>query len=170
MLTGADWEELRSLARSNVEGDRQRHISSLRLGPIDAAALEAADAWLGRERVAAWDWRALTKRSKDNRFEVAVWHEARLCGLGFGPVEGVIGMGRACVEYIEGDPRPHPLRGQIIPLVLVTAEELARIVGLPEVRLLGPLPALVPHYVSFGYELMAGRPGISYLSKRINQS
>lgn len=165
MLTSAEWEELRALARDNVQEDRRPRQPNLRLGPIDAAALRATDGWLGRARVADWDWRGVTKRPRDARFEVAMWHGDRLCGLALGPVEGVIGMGRACLEYIEGAPRPHPLQGQVIPIALITVEELARIMGLPEVRLLGPMPALVPLYEAFGYQSVANRPGTSYLRK-----
>ena len=167
MLTGAEWEELRALARRNVETDFRRRHPGVRLGPVEASALRAADRWLGPDRLAAWDGRAVTKRNREARFELAIWHEEQLCGLALGPVEGVLGMGRACVEYIEGAPPPHALQGKIIPLVLVTVEELARIMGLTEIRLLGVVSALVPVYEGFGFENVASRPGISYLSKRI---
>jgi hypothetical protein len=167
VLTSAEWDELRDLARRNVEADRRRRDPDLRLGPVDAAALRAADGWLGPERVADWDWRAVTKRRRDARFDLAIWHAGRLCGLGFGPVEGVLGMGRACLEYVEGAPRPHPLQGRIIPIALLALEEFARIMALPEVRLLGPSRALVPVYEAFGYEAVAGGPGTVYLRKRM---
>lgn len=165
MLTSAEWEELRTLARGNVQADRRRRDPAICLGPIDAAALRAADGWLGPERVADWDWRGVTKRPRDARFEVAIWNGERLCGLALGPVDGVLGMGRACLEYIEGASGAHPLRGEIIPIALITIEELARIMDLPEVRLLGPVPALVPLYETFGYQTVANRPGIRYLRR-----
>jgi hypothetical protein len=111
----------------------------------------------------------VTKRNRDARFELAIWHADQLCGLALGPVDGVLGIGRACVEYVEGAPPPHPLQGHIIPLSLLSVEELARIMALSEVRLLGPRPALVPIYEAFGYENVASRPGMSYLRKRIAQ-
>lgn len=98
---------------------------------------------------------------------MAVWISDQLCGPALGPVEGVIGMGRACLEYVEGAPGLHPLKGQIIPLALLALEELGRIMALPEVRLLGPAPALVPYYEALGCEVVANTPGTGNLRKWI---
>lgn len=167
MLTSAEWEELRRLARIGVERDRRRFDPGVRLSGIDTEALRACESWLGPNRRADWDWRALTKRVKDARFEVAIWHRTELCGLAFGPVDGTIGLGRAALEYIEAAPRPHSMTGQIIPLSLLALEEFGRIMEVPEVRLLGALSHLVPIYVRYGYEVVEIRPGISYLRKRM---
>ncbi|MER2267045.1 hypothetical protein [Methylobacterium oxalidis] len=148
MPTRYEWQELRDFVRSTAEGDLKQLYPDLRLAAIDFAAGHAAQAWRGPDRRAEWDWTAVLKRPAPNRFDVAIWNAERLCALAYGPADDTA----VAIEYLEADPDPsHPLKGQVFKIAAATLEAQARIVDVRLVRLLGPKPALVTYYQSFGY-------------------
>jgi len=126
-------------------------IDGLRLNPIDPAALAAfQDGW--REhwaRMTDWDWAEAEHRTPKG-FNVAIWHNDELCGLASGKLTGSKALR---LDYLEGRPGGHPLKGQIIPLVLTCADAYRILTGSKELKLYDVWEPLVPVYKDHGFEL-----------------
>jgi hypothetical protein len=165
MRTAKDWRFGAELARMSVGEDLARHIPEIRLTPTRYAGVALSRMWLGPTRLASWDWARVTKRPSGTRFDLAIWHDTRLCGLAAGPAgEAWIGM-----EYLEACPSPHPLRGMITGIALAVLETQAAALNLSEARLLGAEPVLVKGYEARGYITVAKPSGLVYLSKKIGK-
>lgn len=143
----------------------------LSLRPIEPSALDhAARIWTRHpERIVRWPWNEIAvdfRRDHPDRFEVAIWSGAVLCGLAIGRCSrSPLYCG---VNYLEGSPDPaHALRGFVIGIVLAAAESYAMMLGKEEVRLFDPFPALVPIYEAFGYALATPRRASTYCWRRI---
>ncbi len=90
------------------------------------------------------------RKNEPDRFEAAVWSGDTLCGLAIGWTRKEF----CRVDYLEGSPAPdHPLRGRVTVIVSGAAVAYATALGRGEVRLVNPLPAVVPHYVALGFTL-----------------
>jgi hypothetical protein len=93
-----------------------------------------------------WPWgHAAPDRRSGNpgRFELAAWSGATLCGLALGRPSN--GPSHLSIHFTEGNPDPaHPLRGKILPIVLAAGLAYAIALGKQELRLVLPLPALIP--------------------------
>ena len=99
------------------------------------------------------------RRSEPDRFEVAVWSSDTLCGLAIGRTRTEF----CRVDYLEGSPMPdHPLRGKVAIIVSGAAVAYATALGKREVRLMDPIPAVVPHYVDLGFTLASPKGGAPY--------
>lgn len=136
---------------------------------IDPAALIAAEQWTGRR--VHWPWRVLTgdwRRNHSSRFEVAVWRDGRLCGLALG--RPAPSAAHVSLHYIERDPDPaNPLRGDFAAVVVTALASYGVVLGKTEMRLVNPLPALVPYYCSaaLGFALVTPAHGGPYCIRRI---
>ena len=112
----------------------------------------------------AADWR----RTRPERFEVAVWSGGGLCALGLGrPAPSAPHLS---LRYMEANPDPvHPLRKRAAAAVFAAAETYALVLGKAELRLVEPLPALVPYYTgpAFGFRLVAPPGAAPYCTRRI---
>lgn len=160
--TYAQWEGLRKLVRVQVGDGLRRQAPELRLTPIDLAALNAAKPWRAAQAV-GWEWPAVIKRRRANRFDLAIWHGEILCGLAYGPADAAW----VAIGFLQGSPDPtHPLRGRVIPIVLAVLEAQMLAAGADEARLLSPFPELVPLYEARGYRRVADRPDLDYLQKQ----
>lgn len=140
------------------------------LRAIDPGALAVfARQWDGHPaRRFPWPWADIAaeyRRNHPDRFEVAVWSGEVLCGLAVGKVSG--GTLYCGVNFLEGSPEPHPLRGFIVGIVIAAAEAYAVTIGKGSVRLVDPLPELVPLYASFGYSLASPRRESPYCWKMV---
>jgi len=136
---------------------------------IDPAALVAAEQWTGRRML--WPWRVLAsdwRRNHPSRFEVAVWRDRRLCGLALGrPAPSAT---HVSLYYIERDPDPaNPLRGDFAAVVVAALASYGIVLGKTEMRLVNPLPALVPYYCSaaMGFTLLTPAHGEPYCVRRL---
>ncbi len=106
------------------------------LREVDNAALDEWDAhWKGSaSRRVAWDWRRIDTRYEtllDDRFELAVWSGAVLCGLAAGTPR----FGRMEVDLAEGSPGSrHPLKGATRFAVIEAARAYTMALGHSELR------------------------------------
>jgi hypothetical protein len=100
-----------------------------------------------------------------------VWSGADLCGLGVGRLSKRRLSGvrhTVSVHYIESaHARDHPLRYLIAPLVIAAAEAYASLLGCTRIRLIEPLPGIIPMYEDLGFAVAwkAGQP--VYCERRI---
>jgi hypothetical protein len=141
-------------------------ISLRTITPETLATFDAE--WRGHpERLYPWPWRDMAgdyRRNEPSRFEVAVWSGEVLCGLAFGKLR----LGYCGADYIEGSPVPaHPLRGSVLSAVLTALTAYAVALGRPEIRLIDPLPALVPRYKALGFMLATPRGQSRYCRKEV---
>ena len=156
--TYAQWKGLRELVRVQVGEGLRRQVPELRLTPIDLAALNAAKPWRAAQAV-GWEWPAVIKRRRANRFDLAIWHGEILCGLA--------DAAWIAIGFLQGTPDPaHPLRGRVIPIALAVLEAQVLAADAAEARLLSPFPELVPLYEARGYQRVADRPDLDYLRKQ----
>jgi hypothetical protein len=144
----ARYRLLRDTAFRAAEADLAAAGRPVELRSIDAAALAAVAQWTGRR--VAWPWHMLAadwRRNHTNRFDVAVWRGGELCGLGLGrpaPAAAHISL-----HYIERDPDPtNALRSKFAGVVVTALASYGVVLGKTEMRLVNPLPALVPYYCS----------------------
>lgn len=123
---------------------------------IGESELEVADQWeLHPHRKVEWSWRAILRRERKiaRRFEAAFLVDGVLCGL----LTCRVSKSRVNVnvKFIEGSPYSHPLKNNLLAAVLTQVELYAVTVGARSVAIQKPLPAIVPYYESFDYELEA---------------
>ena len=134
------------------------------LTSIDATALRQRESWNGQ----AWDWQeALNEISKDpRRFSLAIWQGDTLCGLALGKV-GRSGK-HVSVALMEGNPdEKHPLKGNVIKIVMAFGIALCREHGARELRFVNPLPAVIPLYEAYGFALEKTQLGMQYMCKEV---
>jgi len=96
--------------------------AALYLGPIDGPALrDYRNAWGGPVR---FDWDAIVKayRKRYARFETAIWSDGLLCGLAMGRVSTA--RTAVSVNFVEGAPYAHRLRGEILAVTVDVAVAL----------------------------------------------
>lgn len=99
------------------------------------------------------------RRNDPARFEVAVWSRGILCGLAIGGTKATF----CRVDYLEGSPDPrHPLKRSVTVIVSGAAVAYAAALGKAEVRLMNPLPAVVPFYERSGFPLVIPGSGGPY--------
>jgi hypothetical protein len=103
----------------------------------------------------------LRLRSTLNRFEVAVWSGATLCGLAVGKPSD--GPSHLAVRLLEGSPaQTHPLKGYVAGCVAEAGISYARLLGKAQLRFLWPLPGALPTYRRLGFTVVADDPEPSY--------
>jgi len=140
-----------------------------KLRAVDAAAMAAVAQWTCRRvhwpwHVMAQDWR----RNYPARFEVALWHGDMLCALALGRPARV--APHLSLHYVERNPDPeNPLRSQVTGAVVAALRAYAIVLGKTELRLVEPLPQLVPRYCSpeFGFYRVTPARGGQYCARRI---
>jgi hypothetical protein len=76
-------------------------------------------------RTVSWDWEEIRRmyRARYDRFDFALWSDDQLCGLSMGRFSR--NRTRLNVNWIEGAPHPHPLKGLVLQFVAETATVLA---------------------------------------------
>lgn len=135
----------------------------VRLADIDGHTLEvrrrtwAYPHWSGS---GGWDWDQLTRSAlrRPSSFPVAVWSADQLLALAVGRASKRRPCGRRhtlSVHYIEAHPDPrHVLRRRILGIVFDAAEEYGRAVGAERLRVVDPLPGLVPLYLEMRFGIV----------------
>lgn len=164
--TEARYRQIRLAAlRRAQEIAAEKHASAqLRLDLINASALRTfQDRWEPSQlRRYAWPWPKMVQdasRNEPDRFEAAVWSGDTLCGLAIGWTRQAF----CRVDYLEGSPDPaHPLKGSVAVIVFGAAVAFAIALGRREIRLVNPLPAVVPHYEAMGFTLASPKGGTPY--------
>jgi hypothetical protein len=165
----AKYRTLRDLACQAAMHDLAAVGIHAELRGIDAAALAAAAQWTDRH--VAWPWHTLAadwRRNHPNRFEVAIRQNGVLCGLALGrPAPTAPHMS---LYYLEADPNPaNPLRRRVTRGAVAALLQYAALLGKTELRLIDPLPPLVPFYCSpaFGFELVTPGKGVPYCRRSL---
>ena len=118
--------------------------------------------WQGRPHLngsGGWDWPAIVRSRwrRPSAFRLAIWSGSTLCGLSIGhPSKRSPGGSRKTisVNLIEGSPSAHPLRGFIKLVAITYATEYGRLLGSTRVRLIEPLPAVIPSYAQLGFSII----------------
>jgi hypothetical protein len=150
--------------------------AAVHLADIDGYALETRRRtwtfphWSGS---GGWNWDALTCSvlRRPSGFPVAVWSGEQLLGLAVGRASKRRASGghhTLSIHYVETHPDPlHPLRSHILRIVFEAAEQYGEALGAERLRLVGPLPALMPLYLRTRFGI-AGRYGHElYLERAI---
>lgn len=134
-----------------LASERWSFIDGLECRPICPEALNQFDSnWRDRsDRIADWNWRDPDLRAAKG-INVAIWHQDMVCGLASGKLTNSKAVR---LDYIEGRPGSHPLRGDVIPIVLTCADAYRIEIGSKELRLYRVIDELVPVYEQFGFEL-----------------
>jgi len=165
----ARYREMRRLAFQRAQEELAGAGIGVDLRQIDAAALEAFRAWPPRR--VAWPWPDLAadwRKGHPDRFELAVWSGGTLCALAMGrPSPKAAHMS---LHYLEASPeRGRPLRRQVALVVFTALDIYATAPGKHELRLVDPLPAVIPFYCSpkMGFELVRPHREAPYCRRSI---
>jgi len=118
--------------------------------------------WQGRHHVrgsGGWNWPEIVRSrwKRPSAFRLAIWSGSTLCGLAIGHPSKTSPAGRRqtmSVNLIEGAPFVHPLRGFIKLLAVTYATEYGRLLGSTRVRLIEPLPSVIPSYTKLGFSII----------------
>lgn len=131
--------------------------------------------WQGVEHPSGsggWHWPDLVTNRwrRPEAFRLAIWSGSTLCGLAIGHPSKTRPVGRRhtiSVDFMEGAPFPHPLRGSIALLTVTFAITYGRLLGTSRIRLVEPLPGVIETYRTMGFEVVyqGGRP--LYCERRI---
>ena len=163
------YREMRRLVFQQAQEELAEAGIGVDLRPIDATALEAFRAWPPRR--VAWPWPDLAadwRKGHPDRFELAVWSGGTLCALAMGrPSPKAAHMS---LHYLEANTEPgHPLRRQVAFVVFTALDIYATALGKHELRLVDPLPAVIPFYCSpkMGFELVRPRGEAPYCRRSI---
>jgi len=165
----ARYRELRRAALQDAMATLAAAGINVELRPIGAAALAAVERW--NDRRVGWPWHLMIpdwRRNYPGRFELAIWQGDVLCALALGrPAPKAPHLS---LYYIERNPdAANPLRGKVTGAVIDALAAYAIALGKTELRLIDPLPALIPRYCSppFGFRLVAPAVGGPYCSRSI---
>lgn len=116
-----------------------------------------------------WDWAELRKQyyfkkfkyREQYRIDIAIWTEQELCGLALGGIDK--NNAYLAIDYIEGSPIEHSLKGYILDIVLTIIYRYATIYHISELRLNEPVDGLISLYKSKGFEIIYGDKTFCFL-------
>jgi len=134
-------------------------FDGLALGPINAGALRAwRTVWGGR----GFDWEAIARmyRKRYARFDTAIRSDGDLCGLAIGSVSPA--RTEVSVNFIQGAPYEHALRGDILRITVEVAVALGKFYGSNVVRFTEPIPKMQEMLAALGFTYVARRYGMLY--------
>jgi hypothetical protein len=137
----------------------------LRFTGIDAAVLQDLD--ISRS---SWqfDWNSIAIhfwRNDPDRFELAIWKEGRLCGLGIGRPSA--GPDNVTIHFVERRSDHTVLKGWIAQMVTDTAEAYGKILGKQRLKIKDPLPGAIPHYEDLRFSLAESIGRTTYYAREI---
>jgi hypothetical protein len=108
-----------------------------------------------------WDWTSVGSSYLQipDAFHLAIWSDSTLCGLAVGtPTRARQSL---VIDCFEGSPdSKHPLKGFILPLVLMVGDAYAAALGATRLRLRLPDKTLIPTYEALGFELHGPEHGV----------
>jgi hypothetical protein len=148
----------------------------LRLAECDRQALVVWRAtWTGQHPSGwgSWNWEQLVSsaRKRTSAFHLAIWSGDVLCGLAVGRVSDRDRQGRrnaVSIHFIESaHDRHHPLRGKIASLATGAGEAYGRLLGVPHLRLVQPLPGVLQRYLDLGFTPVLKGTAVVYCERRI---
>ena len=156
--------ELRRLTYRKAEHALAAAGITAELRGIDNSALDASALW--DDRRVAWPWPSMAdsfRRGHPDRFELAIWCQNALCGLALGRPSP--STSHLSLYYMEGNPDlAHPLCKKVTAVTLTALNAYAVALRKQELRLVEPLPQLIPFYCSpdFGFSLVQPKRGAPY--------
>jgi hypothetical protein len=115
-----------------------------------------------------WHWPKIRRTYRPrtpSRFQIAIWHDDRLCGVSVGYLNNTATV----IDAVEGSPAPDcPLKGAILLIVLQAATFYAQGTGRAELWLMEPAPGLLTLYTrDYGFSLETPHRGRPYCCRRI---
>ena len=162
LATHLDAEQRYSKLRTAALQTAQRTINnsgrSVRLTPIDSAALSASKGWdQSKSRKVDWDWfegYSAFKFRYPKRFEVALWQTSKLIGLSMGrPTYHGTALR---LDVVEGSPPDLGERPTVFDMILVACGIYARMINASEIRIMNPINDQVrAYYERYGYQYVA---------------
>lgn len=97
-----------------------------------------------------WDWIGMLARYRRNypsRFELAVLAEGDVCALALGKPSAT--RSHCALEFVEASPAPtHALKHRVLNIVFTALEHYCVAIGAAEMRIVEPLPDLIPVYTA----------------------
>ncbi len=106
-----------------------------------------------------WDWRdEITKvrQTIPKRFELAIWHDEKLCGLALGKPSK--GTSHNAIYLMEGSPIKHPLNALITRIVLEVGMAYAIALDKEYLMLVDPLEKMIKVYTKrYGFEFRTAK-------------
>lgn len=150
LATHADAEKRYDVIRRETlkaaENLVRRNYPQLRLTTIDAATLNAADAWSNNPtRRVNWDWLSSYNSIKfrhPKRFEAAVWYKGQLNGLSLG--RPTYNGSSLRLDFIEASPVDRELA--VFEIIIVAMRTYADLLGARELRVMHPINKQVKSY------------------------
>lgn len=127
--------------------------------------------WGDESKAPIWEWTRLYRAYRSNsgvkRFDVAIRAHGKLCALCYGvPSRQKLVLKLHALSRL---PNANPLAGNILSIVLFSADAYARLIGAQELWLCNPMNShLVALYESVGFESHRNGIGVTtHLSMRI---
>jgi len=139
--------------------EQSARLRGLYIGPIDAGAIRAwRDAWHGM----GFDWEVIVRayRKRYARFDTAIWSDGNLCGLAIGRVSPA--RTAISVNFVQGAPYAHALRGDILSITVDVALMLGKFYDSTIVRFTEPVPRVRDMLALRGFTYVARRFGMLY--------
>jgi hypothetical protein len=160
-------EASHALVEEQVLREAGRHIkiTNITLGDID----EISRKWKGRRY--PWNWFEFKMKFRHipYRFEMAIRCQGELCGVAIGKASrGKEHKRHVSAYFLEGNPDGnHPLKGLVAPIVIAGLERYAVMLGCEYIRLVNPLPEVLPRYRNLGFGEVARVPeGALYCERK----
>lgn len=119
--------------------------------PIEYSALEQTLDWDGR--LYHWSWFELKRKFRNipPRFELSVGVDDQVCALAIGKPSR--GRRHLSIYFLEGNPdKQHPLKGQVLPIILEAAALYGVALDCSYLRLINPVEGLHARYERWGFE------------------
>jgi hypothetical protein len=144
-------------------------LRGLELTVIDEFALNWwRKVWRRKPSPGNFDWDTIVAhftRNDVDRFEVAIWLENRLLGLGIGrPSKGDDNLTLHFVERYWGH---NPLRGWVAQIVTDAADDYATVLGKKRLKLKDVAPAAVATYEALGFALAERTKYATYYARNV---
>jgi hypothetical protein len=153
----AAYEQIRAAVYEVVAKNLAEELDMpIQITPIGRGMLKWETVWLpahpGRGNHGGFDWREIVNRfnGKHERLDAAIWSAGLLCGLAIGKPSK--GKRHVSIYFLEGARHsPNPLKGSVLTIALLLANEYAKALGARYVRLMSPVEGLIPTYQTLGF-------------------
>ena len=158
------YELIRKEARLQAESVLPSKIkNSITLSGISQKELVHTKHWaISPNREVDWDWlygHEIYRKRYPKRFEVAIWYKNFLSGLAIG--RPTYHGSKLRLDFAERAPDNCPIKGYVMPVILLSAEAYGLKIGADEVRRMDPMnERLVNYYNRLGYKYVEGTMGL----------
>lgn len=136
---------------------------------VEYSLVEQAMDWPNRRY--PWDWFEVKRKFRNipARFELAVSVNGELCGLAIGKPSR--GRRHVSAYFLEGNSDPsHPLKGQVLPILLDGLALYGEALGCSYIRLIQPVDGLISRYEQAGFKVATDKIHRIYCEKPLKRS